>query len=392
MSPDKRIQDLQHAIRLRGLAGAVLFYSRDIFYYAGTAQPCYLVVLPSDYRLFVRRGWEFACRETFLPEGRIVREGNLASISRQMFPGTGEKIGAELDMLPVLQQRAISDALNNRELVDISPDILDQRMIKERSEIDKIRKACAVVHMGHLALMRGMRMGMSELEVAALVEDAHRRAGHEGMSFQRLVDFVVARGALTSGPNLRNTSGAVFTISGVGLSPAIPSGASRRVLEHGDLLMIDIPTCVEGYHADQSRTYAIGQYPDRSIELAHRLRDVADHLIHNLVPGITAGDAFSIAQDRASELGLEDSFLNFASQPKAHFVGHGVGLEINEPPILARNRSTPLAAGMVVAVEMHVMESDGLTVKLEDTVHIGSNGAEILTLSPRELSLLTPIN
>lgn len=374
----------------RGLAGAILFYSRDILYYAGTAQPSYLVVLPDDYRLFVRRGWEFARRESFLPEGRLVREGNLVVISRQMFPGAavGEKVGAELDMLPVLQQRAFSAALDNRELVDISPEILAQRMIKEPAEIDSIRKACAAVHVGHEALMRGLRLGMSELDVAALVEDAHRRAGHEGMCFQRLVDFIVARGALTSGPNLRDTSGAVLTISGVGLSPAVPSGASRRILERGDLLMVDIPTCVEGYHADQSRTYAVGRYPERSIELAQRLREVADHLIRSLVPGVTAGDAFSIAQQQANELGLGESFLNFTSQPKAHFVGHGVGLEINEPPILARNRSTPLAVGMVLAIEMHVMEPDGLTVKLEDMVHMSPDGAELVTVSPRELSLL----
>jgi len=391
MPTNGRVEHLQEAIRDRGLAGAILFYSRDILYYTGTAQPAYFVVLPDDYMLFVRRGYEFARQESGLGAERLVAEGSFKAICQRMFPGlgTGEKIGTELDVLTVAQSQSVSRVLGERNLVDISPEVLNQRVIKDPAEIESVKKACSAVHAGHLAAVSGLRPGMSELELAASVENAHRLAGHEGMFFMRLPDFVMSRGPLASGPNLRQTSGTVYTITGTGLSSAVPAGPSRRIVEQGDLVVVDIPACVEGYHADQSRTYAAGQAADRALDLFHRLREVSDHLIKNMLPGMTTGEAFSLAQDRATELGIEEAFMSFESQAKAHFVGHGIGLELNEPPLLIRDGQVVLKAGMVLAVEMHVMERGGFTVKLEDTVHLTPEGVRVLTQSPRDLTIVS---
>jgi len=390
MNFELRINLLQEAIRERHLTGAILFYSRDIYYYTGTSQPSYLVVLPGDYRLFVRRGYDLALRESGLEAGRIREERNPQAIMALMFPGpgTGEQVGTELDMLTVPHARSLSRALGGRQLVDISTEVLQQRMVKDAEEIDSISRACAAIHAGHLAAVSGLRAGLSELELAALVENAQRLAGHEGCFFMRATDFVMSRGPLASGPNLRHTSGTLFTLSGAGLSRAVSTGPSRRLIEPGDLVLVDIPACVAGYHGDQSRTYAVGAAPGKAADLFWSLREVADHLISSLRPGLTAGEAFALAQARALELGLEESFMAFASKVKAHFVGHGIGLELNEPPLLARQGDTVLKEGMVLAIEMHVMESDGLTMKLEDTVHLTAHGAQLLTLSPRELPVV----
>ena len=390
MKFELRIAQLQEAIRDRGLTGAILFHSRDIYYYTGTAQPGYLVVLPDDYRLLVRRGYDLVLRESGLAPERILDERHLQAMAHRFFPGpgTGEKIGTELDLLTVPHARSLSRVLGGRELVDISEVVLQQRMVKDADEIDSIKKACAAIQAGHLAAVSCLRAGLSELELAAAVENAQRLAGHEGCFFMRLTDFVMSRGPLASGPNLRQASGTLFTIPGAGLSPAVPTGPSRRRLESGDLVLVDIPACVEGYHADQSRTYAVGRAPGKALDLFHRLRDTADHLIGSLRPGLTSGEAFALAQARAVELGLEAAFMAFASQAKAHFVGHGIGLELNEPPLLARHGATVLKEGMVLAIEMHVMEPEGLTLKLEDTVHLTAQGTQILTLSPRELPVI----
>lgn len=392
MKFELRINLLQEAIRDRGLTGAILFYSRDIYYYTGTSQPAYLVVLPDTYRLFVRRGYDIALRESGLEAGRIQDEGNPLAIMARMFPGsgTGEKVGTELDMLTVSHAQSLSRNLGGRELVNLSTEVLQQRMVKDAGEIASISKSCVAIHAGHLATVSCLHAGLSELELAAVVENAHRRAGHEGCFFMRANDFVMSRGPLASGPNLRQTSGTLFTLSGAGLSPAVSTGPSRRLIEPGDLVLVDIPTCVEGYHADQSRMYAVGQAPGRAADLFLSLREVADHLIMSLRPGLTTGEAFALAQARALELGLEESFMAFASGAKAHFVGHGIGLELNEPPLLARHGEAVLKEGMVLAIEMHLMEPVGLTMKLEDTVHLRAQGAQLLTLSPRELTVVDP--
>jgi Xaa-Pro dipeptidase len=390
MNFELRINHLQEVIRERGLTGAVLFYSRDIYYYTGTSQPAYLVVLPDDYRLFVRRGYDIARGESGLEAGRIQNEGNSPAIMARMFPGsgTGEKVGTELDMLTVPHAQSLSRGLGGRELVNISTEVLQQRIVKDAGEIASISKACAAIHAGHLAAASCLQAGLSELELAASVENAHRLAGHEGCFFMRATDFVMSRGPLASGPNLRQTSGTLFTLSGAGLSGAVSTGPSRRRIEPGDLVLVDIPTCVGGYHADQSRMYAVSKAPERALDLFWSLREVADHLITRLRPGITTGEAFALAQARALALGLGEAFMAFASGAKAHFVGHGLGLEINEPPLLARHGRAVLKEGMVLAIEMHLMEPDGLALKLEDTVHLMAQGAQFLTLSPRELTVV----
>lgn len=384
-----RIIQAQGKISELGLAGAVVFHSRDLLYYTGTAQPAWLILLPHDYRLFVRSGLEFSLRETWLPKENISPERSLASAARQMFSrdGRGEKIGTELDLLSVLQARQFHAAFGRRRLVDFTPVILDQRRVKSAEEITAVKRACAAAHAGHLAALEALVPGVSELEMSAAVENAQRLAGHEGVFFMRQTDFVMGRGPLASGPNLREISGLVFSITGRGLSPAVAAGASKRRIRKADLLLVDIPPCVKGYHADQTRMYCPSKPSDRAKGLQERLRSVADHLIREMRPGQACQEVFAMAMEKAVQAGLQDSFLRFPSGKRSHFVGHGVGLELNEPPLLGKGSHEILQAGMVLALEIHLMDPEGITIKLEDTGVLREDGYHLLTISPRELSV-----
>ena len=384
----RRILLLQSFLKDSGLTGAVLFYSRDVFYYTNTAQPSYLIVRPDDYMLFVRRGFDTALRESWLEAGRISSGKNPEAAVQSFFPGPalpGEKVGTELEMLTIPHARTLNRSLNGRKLVDVSLYVLKQRMVKDEKEIENIRKSCRAVHSGHLAAMSCLREGVSELDLSAAVENAHRVGGHEGCFFMRTTDFVMSRGPLASGPNMRRTSGTLFTLSGAGLSNAVPTGASRRIIRRGDFVLIDIPTCVEGYHADQSRTYFVGKAPAKALDLFSRLREIADSALAVMNPGVSCRQLYSHAFSKAESLGLGESFMCFEGGVKAHFIGHGLGLEINEPPLISAAGKVVLVPGMTLALELHLMTPDGYTMKLEDTVLITEAGAEILTLSPREL-------
>ena len=115
----------------------------------------------------------------------------------------------------------------------------------------------------------------------------------------------------------------------------MPTGPSRRIIESSDLVLVDIPACVEGYHADQSRMYAAGRAPSRAKDLFEKLREVADCIVENIRPGVAVKDLFDDAFSKAAAMGLEDSFMRFDNGSRAHFIGHGIGLEINEPPLLS---------------------------------------------------------
>jgi Xaa-Pro aminopeptidase len=259
-------------------------------------------------------------------------------------------------------------------------------MIKDSCEVNSIKKACSAIHSGHLAAVSVLRQGISELELAAAVENAQRLAGHEGCFFLRGTDFVMSRGPLASGPNLRHTSGTLYTLAGTGLSNAVPTGPSRRIIEPSDLVLIDIPACVEGYHADQSRMYATGRAPSRAKVMFEELREFADHIIDRMQPGIAIRDWFNDAFHEAGRIGLKDTFMMFDNGSRARFIGHGIGLEINEPPTLSASSDVVLSPGMTLALELHLMEPNAYPVKLEDTLHITETGAELLTLSPRLLT------
>jgi Xaa-Pro aminopeptidase len=269
--------------------------------------------------------------------------------------------------------------------VNISPTIQNQRKTKDHSEIVRIRRACDAINKGHEAALSTLREGMTELELAAAVENAHRLAGHEGIFFIRQPDFFMSRGPLSSGSNLFKISGVVYTITGVGLSPSVPAGPSRRNISRGDPIIVDIPTLVDGYHADPTRTYCIGEAHEGIRSLHADLRTIADYLIGQIRPGMKCSEVYRMAVERSADAGRTDHFLNFGQGRRSRLIGHGIGLELNEPPIISEYDHTQIPGNCVIALDIHMMEAGLGVAKLEDMILISEGGNEILTKSPGEL-------
>ena len=297
----ERIRALQKRLLDEGIDAALLVYSRDVLYYTGTAQPSCLLVTPDDYTLYVRSGFEFAVQDVFIGREKLVEERRLEKIlagALARLEGKPRKIGTELDILTAEQYEGLRKLCPGVDFVNISPVTLAQRSVKEPEEIARLRRACEAIHAGHEAVLATLREGVTELELAAAVENAHRLAGHEGIFFIRLPDFFMSRGPIGAGPNLLRNSGVVYTITGVGLSPAVPAGPSRRAIGRGETVIVDIPTLVEGYHADQTRTYCIGAAGKAIHALYDDLKAVADHLIGTIRPGMTGPRRLSVWRSR----------------------------------------------------------------------------------------------
>ena len=384
----KRLETLQSQIVDLGLGGILIGYSRNIFYYTGTAQPSYLAILPADYILYIRSGLDFALQDIFIPKENVKEERQLKKISEfllaSMQPSDG-RIGVELDILTAEQFLKIEKLFSGCNFVNISPVILEQRKTKSSGEIEQVRKACRTVHAGHEAVLASLRDGITELELAAAVENAHRLAGHEGIFFIRQPDFFMSRGPITSGSNLFKNSGVVYTITGVGLSPAVPAGPSQRIINTGEIVIVDIPTLVNGYHADQTRTYCVGKARKDIHALFDDLKAIADHLIANIRPGMACHDIYQMAIHKAAELGRQDQFQHFGGGKRSRLIGHGIGLELNEPPIPSEYDHSPVEEGHVIALDLHMLDEGLGVVKLEDMILIKRTGNEILTTSPRKL-------
>ncbi len=386
MSKLQRIEYFQAELVKQKLDGVLLFYSRDVFYYTGTAQPSYLVVTPNDYMLYIRSGYNFALDEIFIDSSKVQEERKLENIHETWFKNAGFKtLATELDILPVNQFYGYQKAFEGIEFKDASPLVLDQRKTKDKYEIRQLEKACAAIDAGHKSVIPGPLAGLTELEVAAKVENAHRLAGHDGCFFFRLPDFFMSRGPSASGPNLSRFSGVVYSVTGEGLSSSVPIGPSRRVIEPGDPVMVDIPTSVNGYHADQTRTYFAGKADTRIKDLYYALKEIHETVFRSIRPGMTGQGIYQLAMETAAKLKMEAPFLNFGNGKKSMLIGHGIGLEVNEPPIISSYSNEIIGENYVIAIEMHMYRENVGVVKLEDTILIGKDSNRWLTFSSRDL-------
>ncbi|MDL2329741.1 Xaa-Pro peptidase family protein, partial [Desulfosarcina sp. OttesenSCG-928-A07] len=293
-------------------------------------------------------------------------------------------LGIECDVMPATLYLKLTKLFGDFSIVDMSGIIFHQRMEKDESEIAAIRKACEIMDAGHHRVMETLVPGMTEIELAAEVEYAHRRAGHEGILAMRNFDFYISRGPLCSGDNLFKVSGFSNTITGVGASPAVPAGPSHRKINTGDLVIVDIPTCWKGYHSDQTRTYVLGDPSNEIRDLFQKLRMICDSAVSFLKDGVTSRELFETARKTAEELGVGEYFLGLDPR-KGNFIGHGIGLDANEPPVLFDHSDFPLRKDYVLTIEIHLTHPDHGAVKLEDVVRVRENDCERLTLTPREL-------
>ncbi len=386
--PLMRIKKLQKALSSTSADSLLLNYSRSTLYYAGTTHPSIFIVTPEDYHLLVMRGLDRVLEETCLDTDRIssgkgYKDAKEWLKTRKIEQGT---LGMELDILPATQYFQVSELFSEFGIIDISGLILEQRKTKDPQEIESTREACRIVHEGHLRILDVLREGMTELELSSEIEDAHRKAGHEGLYFIRQPDFFMGLGPLASGVNLSKIAGKIQSITGVGLSPSIPMGASTKTINKGDMIVVDIPTHYRGYHADQSRTYVLGDPPDICRTMYDGMKEIADQIIEMLRPGISCDDLYKKAIKVAEEIGMSSYFMRLGVDPKkVPFIGHGVGLEVNEPPLLGKNNHEVLEEGMIIALELEMSASIGEVVKLEDTILITSDGVEVLTITPRDL-------
>ncbi len=362
---------------------AVLVHPRDVLYYAGSARPATLLVGPTETALFVRRGLEWARHEATV---RRVEPGGFeevrkALVSQGIAAGT---LGVEMDVAPASLVRRMEGAFPAYRLTDVTPLVLAQRMVKSAEEVEAIRRAAALADVGHAALARCLRAGASELELAAEVEAVLRRAGHEGYQPLR---YPGARGGgvfLMSGENLTVRGGHGLVVTGSGLGPASPYGASHRIVRPGDLVVLDIGSTGGGYTADESRTYVVGPATALQRALFAAALAVEEAVLTTLRPGTSVAEVYAAAE-RATARSAPPRFTP-EELALPGFVGHGIGLELDEPPVLWAREETPLAAGMVLAVEIELnAPRHGLMAKVEDTVVIAADGPRILTAAPREL-------
>jgi Xaa-Pro aminopeptidase len=373
-----RIEKLQNTLGKEEIDAALLLYHRDVYYYAGTARPASLAVVPDDAALFVRRGMDWARSESSV---RDVREGGLTPITDwldQKGIHTG-KVGIEMDVVPADVYLRLRELLTDVQFVDISPLILGQRLIKDEKEIEAIRGACKMVEQTHRHLPHLVKEGMTELELAAELEAIARKNGHESFAILRKgMETGMGFALVLGGDSTKIIGGYGQVVTGEGLSSAFPYGPSERKIKRGTTIVFDIAGLCQGYHSDLARTYCLGKPTARMVEAFSALVSIQSVILDTAKPGASAKHVYEAALKKAKDLEWGEWFQGPEKQ-KGTFVGHGLGLEIDEPPLLSPKDKTVIRENMTFTTELFIVHPEFGEVKLEDTVLIAKDGPVFLT-------------
>lgn len=279
--------------------------------------------------------------------------------SRELWPATLDlvrqggfaRVGLEGTNLTLSQFLELQSP-NETELVPTSNVVEGLRYTKDEDEIDAIRRAVRLTDEAMHDLLEVIEPGMTEHRVAGEIERLQRAKGGERSASEMIV---------ASGPR-----------------SALPHGiASERVIEAGEPVMFDLGTVVDGYLGDLTRTIHFGSASDefrRIYEVVGEAQQLAEEAIR---PGMTGREADAVARDHIAAAGYGDRF--------GHSLGHSIGLDNHEMPVLSPYDATVLEPGMVVTVEPGIYLPGVAGVRTEDIVVIREDGCEILTTSPKEL-------
>ncbi|MGE5850545.1 MAG: M24 family metallopeptidase [Candidatus Methylomirabilota bacterium] len=387
---ESRIGRLQAKLAAVGDAEAVfIFQAADMFYLAGTVQDAWLVI-PRERPplMLVRRSLERAQAESALEH--ILPLTNPREIPKLLAAhGLGglKRVGLEFDVLPVQQYARVGRLFPTMQFVDASQLIREVRMTKSAYEVGCIRRAALIQDRMAAKLREALKPGMTELELAAEIEAEARRHGHQGFIRARRFNLECFYGHLLSGENGAVPSWMDSPTGGTGLSPAFSTGLGTRRIQGGEPVMLDYAGAVDGYHSDQARVFSLGPLPEDMMKGHTACLSILEEVVGSLRPGIRASEVFARAQTTADQLGYADRFMNTGPAQVA-FVGHGVGVELDEIPYLAAGSDLTIEAGMVLAVEPKVVFPGRGIVGVEDTVLVTAGDPEVLTITPRELAIL----
>jgi Xaa-Pro aminopeptidase len=176
---------------------------------------------------------------------------------------------------------------------------------------------------------------------------------------------------------------------GSGNTPAMAQGASFRRIRKNEPIGIEYGVGINGYLADQFRTFVIGDLPSDLQEAHQCSREIHDLFAREAKPGVSCARLYAMARDFAQGAGLGEYFMGHG-EGQVRFIGHGLGLEIDEFPVIAPNFAEELASGMVIAFEPKFVFPGKGVVGMEDDYEVTSSGVERLTLTEQELIRLKP--
>ncbi len=384
----ERVERLQQQLRAKEIGGALLVYPIDVYYYAGTRQNSVLWV-PADGEplLLVRKSFSRAQKEACVDEIRPFPASKEFASTLGGPAGRIGRIGLTFDVLPVQQFNYYAKLLPAVELVDLSPVNRELRSVKSPWELERMRysgdRLCGIFSEVPDFLTPQTR----EVDLSAEFEARLRRAGGEGFVRMRAFNQELNIGIVAAGAGGAESGFFDGPVIGRGLSSANAQGATRELIGENSPVLLDYTGVFDGYIVDMTRMFVCGRLDPGLQRAFDTALEIQAQVARNLRPGVLCSELFGEACAMAEKSGFGSHFMG-APGEQAKFVGHGVGLELDEMPVLAKGFDVPLLPGQTVAVEPKFVFPGVGSVGIENTWAVSEEGGVRLTDMPDTLVCL----
>ena len=294
-----------------------------------------------------------------------------------------KSIALELDITPYSAIGRLQAIFPEAKMVNASPMLQAARATKTAFEIEKIRQSGIRQERVYRLIPKLYRPGMTDLELQVEIERASRLEGCLGQFRISGTSMELYMANLLVGDNADNPTPYDFAMGGAGLDPSLPVGCNGTEIRPGESVMADVNGNYTGYMTDMTRTFALGELSTIAIKAHQCSIDICRELSAMARPGTPAKILYVKAEEMAKEAGLHEYFMGH--RQKAGFVGHGLGIEINEHPVIAPRSRDIIAEGNVFAIEPKFVIPGTGAVGIENTYCVGADKTECLTNAPEPI-------
>ena len=366
---------IQQAMRQEEADGCLLTMNMNLYYVSGQVFNGYFY-LPAEGRPY----W-FVKRLT-IPETNQVhvirKPEQIPDFFRDLNLAMPRKLLLEADELSYNEYIRLQHVFRAEATGNASALIRHIRMIKTPWEIEQMRISARKHEAVYREIPACYRPGMRDIELQIEIEKRMRVHGSLGYfrAFGSNMDIFV--GSLLAGENAGEPSPFDFALGGAGMHASGPLGANGTLLREGTTVMADMSGNYTAYQTDMTRVFSIGKLPDRAYRVHRVALEIQARMERAAKPGVPCAELYRDALAMAGQEGLEECFMGTHLQAK--FVGHGVGLEINELPVLTTRSKDILQPGMTFAFEPKFVLAGIGAVGIENTFLVTDSGVEKMTL------------
>lgn len=378
-----RIGRLRGAAVAAGRTGALLIADNAMLYYLTGRVYSGWAFIPVDENVnsvwFVRRPVELTGKDVV----EVRKPEEIPSRLEALGISLPEAVGLEMDALPYSTITRLQAVFPAAESYTASPIVAAARSVKTPLEISMMERSGVIHTAVYHKIPSLFSPGMTDFELDVAIEHLSRLEGCLGQFRIAGKSMEFFMGNVLTGENADAPSPYDFALGGKGMDPSLPVGASGEEIKPGTTVSVDVNGDYTGYMTDMTRVFSYGDIPSEA-KAAHECSLAIHREFRRMaVPGTKASDIYEMAARLAREAGFERYFMGH--RQKAGFCGHGVGIEINETPVIAPRSRDILQAGNAIAMEPKFVIPHVGAVGIENTYIVTPEGARCITNAPEEI-------